>query len=194
MARQCPQTTTFEVKGEPKQIRTEVPLLSGLTALLEEHTPLVECIYLAFTRMPGNRRCACCGVFTRMPGSRRCSSGGVYVPCIYPHAISRRCTSGGVYVPCIYSHAISRRCIYLVFTRMPLAGDVPPLVVPLVVSMYLVFTRMPLPGSRRCTLYCTSNRRCTSGGVYVPCIYPHAINRRCTSGGVYVPCIYSHAR
>ena len=23
--RQCPQTTTFEVKGEPKQIRTEVP-------------------------------------------------------------------------------------------------------------------------------------------------------------------------
>ena len=31
VARQCPQTTTFEVKGEPKQIRTEVPLLTSLT-------------------------------------------------------------------------------------------------------------------------------------------------------------------
>ena len=29
--RQCPQTTTFEEKGEPKQIRTAVPLLKGLT-------------------------------------------------------------------------------------------------------------------------------------------------------------------
>ena len=28
---QCPQTTTFEEKGEPKQIRTEVPLLTSLT-------------------------------------------------------------------------------------------------------------------------------------------------------------------
>ena len=28
--RQCPQTT-FEEKGEPKQIRTEVPLLTSLT-------------------------------------------------------------------------------------------------------------------------------------------------------------------
>ena len=28
--RQCPQTTTFEEKGEPKQIRTEVPLLTSL--------------------------------------------------------------------------------------------------------------------------------------------------------------------
>ena len=27
VTRQCPQTTTFEVKGEPKQIRNEVPLL-----------------------------------------------------------------------------------------------------------------------------------------------------------------------
>ena len=26
-----PQTTTFEEKGEPKQIRTEVPLLTSLT-------------------------------------------------------------------------------------------------------------------------------------------------------------------
>ena len=29
--RQCPQTTTFEKKGEPKQIRTEVLLLTSLT-------------------------------------------------------------------------------------------------------------------------------------------------------------------
>ena len=27
--RQCPQTTTFEEKGEPKRIRTEVPLLTS---------------------------------------------------------------------------------------------------------------------------------------------------------------------
>ena len=30
VTRQCPQTTTFEMKGEPKQIRTEVPLLTSL--------------------------------------------------------------------------------------------------------------------------------------------------------------------
>ena len=27
----CPQTTTFEEEGEPKWIRTEVPLLTSLT-------------------------------------------------------------------------------------------------------------------------------------------------------------------
>ena len=32
VTRQCPQTTTFDVKGEPKQIRTEDPLLTSLTA------------------------------------------------------------------------------------------------------------------------------------------------------------------
>ena len=31
VTRQCPQTTTFEEKGEQKQIRTEVPLLISLT-------------------------------------------------------------------------------------------------------------------------------------------------------------------
>ena len=31
VARQCPQTTIFEKKGEPKRIRTEVPLLTSLT-------------------------------------------------------------------------------------------------------------------------------------------------------------------
>ena len=31
VTRQCPQTTTFEQKGEPERIRTEVPLLTSLT-------------------------------------------------------------------------------------------------------------------------------------------------------------------
>ena len=31
VTRQCPQATLFEVEGEPKQIRTEVPLLTSLT-------------------------------------------------------------------------------------------------------------------------------------------------------------------
>ena len=31
VTRQCPHTTTFEEKRDPKQIRTEVPLLTSLT-------------------------------------------------------------------------------------------------------------------------------------------------------------------
>ena len=31
VTRQCPQTTTFEEKEEPKRIRTEVPLLTSRT-------------------------------------------------------------------------------------------------------------------------------------------------------------------
>ena len=31
VTRQCPQTTTFNEKGEPKRTRTEVPLLTSLT-------------------------------------------------------------------------------------------------------------------------------------------------------------------
>ena len=31
VTRQCPQTTTFEKKGQPKQTGTEVPLLTRLT-------------------------------------------------------------------------------------------------------------------------------------------------------------------
>ena len=31
VTRQCPQTTTFEAKGEPKRIRSEVPLLTSLS-------------------------------------------------------------------------------------------------------------------------------------------------------------------
>ena len=30
VTRQSPQTTTFEMKGEPKQIQTDVPLLTSL--------------------------------------------------------------------------------------------------------------------------------------------------------------------
>ena len=33
--RQCPQTTTFDEKGEPKRIRTEVPPLTSLTSYRE---------------------------------------------------------------------------------------------------------------------------------------------------------------
>ena len=31
VTRQCPETTIFEENGEPKRIRTEVPLLTSLT-------------------------------------------------------------------------------------------------------------------------------------------------------------------
>ena len=31
VTRQCPETTAFEEKGEPRRIRTEVPLLTSLT-------------------------------------------------------------------------------------------------------------------------------------------------------------------
>ena len=31
VTRQCPETTIFEEKGEPKWIRTEIPLLTSLT-------------------------------------------------------------------------------------------------------------------------------------------------------------------
>ena len=35
VTRPCPQTTTFEEEGVPKRIRTEVPLLTSLTQLLD---------------------------------------------------------------------------------------------------------------------------------------------------------------
>ena len=34
VTRQCPETTIFEEKGEPKRIRTEVPQLTSLTPYL----------------------------------------------------------------------------------------------------------------------------------------------------------------
>ena len=36
--RQCPQTTTFEEKGEPKRIRNEVPLLTSLILYTYRYT------------------------------------------------------------------------------------------------------------------------------------------------------------
>ena len=81
---------------------------------------------------------------------------------LYLHACQgRECTSGGVYVPCIYTHARWEKVLLVEF-------------------MYLVFTRMP--GERMyfwwsvCTLYlhACQGRECSSGGVYVPCIYTHA--------------------
>ena len=56
ITRQCPQTTAFEVKGEPKQIRTEVPLLTSLPpyrwakpAHNESEVHLVEFMALVIT-------------------------------------------------------------------------------------------------------------------------------------------------
>ena len=45
VTRPCPQTTTIEEKGEPKRIRTEVPLLTSLTPYREAkpaHMPFLE--------------------------------------------------------------------------------------------------------------------------------------------------------
>ena len=38
VTRQCPQTTTSEEKGEPKRIRTDVPLLTSLTPYRRDKT------------------------------------------------------------------------------------------------------------------------------------------------------------
>ena len=50
VTRQCPQTTTFEEKGQPKQIRTEVHLLTNLTArpkrLTNNNCPFMNHFYL----------------------------------------------------------------------------------------------------------------------------------------------------
>ena len=50
VSRQCPQTVTFEEKEQPKQIRTEIPLLTSLNALplgqtgshLRQHRPHIN--------------------------------------------------------------------------------------------------------------------------------------------------------
>ena len=91
-------------------------------------------------------------VFTCMPGESYCG-----------------CTSGGVCVPCIYMHAKrellwmylwwSLCTLYLHACQVRVTVDVP-----LVEFVYLVFTCMT--GESYCG--------CTSGGVYVPCIYMHA--------------------
>ena len=45
VTRQCPQATTFEEKGEPTQIRTEVPLLTNLTPY-RQAKPAHQCWFL----------------------------------------------------------------------------------------------------------------------------------------------------
>ena len=50
VTRQYPQTTTFEEKGEPKRIRTELPLLTSLkpyTARPNRLNPAVFVVFLA---------------------------------------------------------------------------------------------------------------------------------------------------
>ena len=47
VTRQCPQTTTFEEKGEPKRLRTEVPLLTTIyqpNALPQGQTGSHQCL------------------------------------------------------------------------------------------------------------------------------------------------------
>ena len=102
------------------------------------NVPLVQFMYLVFTRMPGESYCGNIPlmefmylVFTRIPGESYCG-----------------CTSGGVYVPCIYTHARwellwmylwwSLCTLYLHACLVRVTVDVP-----LVEFMYLVFTRMP---------------------------------------------------
>ena len=76
--------------------------------------PLVEFMYLVFTRMPGNRRC---------------TSGDVYVPCIYPHAMLQAmylwwglCTL--YLLACQVTDAVPLvGFMYLLFTRM--LGEIP---------------------------------------------------------------------
>ena len=51
VTRQCPQTATFEEKGEPKRIRTEVPLAYQPNALPlgqtgSLHADDVDCLYM----------------------------------------------------------------------------------------------------------------------------------------------------
>ena len=42
VTRQCPQSTTFEEKGEPKRIRTEAPLLNTLTPYRQAKRPAFD--------------------------------------------------------------------------------------------------------------------------------------------------------
>ena len=53
VTRQCPQTTTFEEKGEPKQIRIEVLLLTSLTARTKRLREEKEAYYLFIKNLVG---------------------------------------------------------------------------------------------------------------------------------------------
>ena len=79
-----------------------------------------------------------------------------FIPCIYTHTLPR-CTSGGVYT--LYLHSYLAK-MYLWW------------------SSYLVFIRISCQDIPLVE--------------FLPCIYAHILPR-CTSSGVYVPCIYTHA-
>ena len=57
VTKQCPQTTTFKEKGEPKRIRTEVLLLTSLTArpnLLSAESNRNQSAYTGLTARPSS--------------------------------------------------------------------------------------------------------------------------------------------
>ena len=53
VTRQCPETTIFEEKGEPKQFWTEVPLLTNLTARPNRLTLTPACVGLLYLPTAG---------------------------------------------------------------------------------------------------------------------------------------------
>ena len=62
VTRQCPQTTMFEEKGEPKRIRTEVPLLTSLTPYRQAkpaHTSSVQHLGIKIDRTLFRLICSC---------------------------------------------------------------------------------------------------------------------------------------
>ena len=63
VTRQCPQTTILEVKGAPKQIRTEVPLLTSLPPYLRRHLCFLFVCFFAL--LPKQQCCQIhqCGPF-----------------------------------------------------------------------------------------------------------------------------------
>ena len=80
VTRQCPQTTTFEEKGEPKRLRTEVPLLTTIyqpNALPQGQTGSHQClkfeagyIYSACLAHPPSEFRSCVKVELAVLGSR----------------------------------------------------------------------------------------------------------------------------
>ena len=46
VTRKCSQTTTFEEKGEPKRIQTEIPVLTSLTPYLLGQTGSQNIVFL----------------------------------------------------------------------------------------------------------------------------------------------------
>ena len=57
VTRQCPQTTTFEEKGERMRIRTEIHLLSSLTPYLYARLALYATEGALYLRTAVHRRC-----------------------------------------------------------------------------------------------------------------------------------------